>query len=99
MDQLGPIIGVAAICCLLGAGIGSSKGQGGAGAVLGLLLGPLGILFCLFMKPTVAYEAQRAEALEAERARIRAQQAPAPNPELPQQAEANPWDGGPIRRR
>lgn len=63
----------AVICCIIGAAIGSGKGQGGAGFWLGLVLGPLGVLLCLTMKPTAAYAAARAEEIEAERERIRAQ--------------------------
>ncbi|QOR55823.1 MAG: hypothetical protein YHS30scaffold324_55 [Catenulispora phage 69_17] len=65
----------AVICCVIGAGIGSSKGQGGAGFWLGLLFGPIGLILCLTMKPTPAVAAARLEAIEAERAKIRAQQA------------------------
>lgn len=63
----------AVVCCILGAAIGSGKGQSGAGFWLGLLLGPLGVLLCLTMKATPAYAAARAEAIEAEREQIRAQ--------------------------
>jgi hypothetical protein len=63
----------AVICCIIGAAIGSNRGQGGAGAWLGLLLGPIGVLLCLTMKATPAVAAARLEAIEAERARIRAE--------------------------
>lgn len=71
MPSLPVIVAVAAVCCILGAAIGSGKGQGGAGALLGLLLGPLGVLLTLFMKTTPAAEAARQEAIEAERAKLR----------------------------
>jgi hypothetical protein len=63
----------AVICSFLGLIIGSTKGQGGAGFFLGALLGPLGLILCLIMKPTPAIAAAREEAIEAERARLRAQ--------------------------
>jgi hypothetical protein len=63
----------AIICGLLGLFIGGTKGLPGAGFFLGALLGPLGVLICLIMKPTPAVAAARLEAIEAERARIRAQ--------------------------
>jgi hypothetical protein len=47
--------------CVLGAMIGSSKGRGGAGFVLGLLLGPLGVIITLFLKENT--EKVEAEAL------------------------------------
>jgi hypothetical protein len=37
------------ICALLGFLIGKEKGQGGFGALLGLLLGPIGLLIILVM--------------------------------------------------
>ena len=74
MPSLPVIIGVAAICALLGAAIGSNRGQGAAGFWLGLFLGPLGLLLCLTMKTTPAAAAARAEAIEVERARLRAGQ-------------------------
>lgn len=61
----------AVICCLIGAAIGSGRGQGGQGALLGLILGPLGVLLCLTMKDTPAHAAARAEAIEAERRKLR----------------------------
>lgn len=67
------IIGVAVVCMLIGAAIGSNKGQGAAGAWLGLLLGPIGLLLCLTMKTTPAHAAAQAEAVDAERAKLRAQ--------------------------
>jgi len=38
------------LCAIAGAMIGSTKGRGGTGFVLGFFLGPFGILFCLLMK-------------------------------------------------
>ncbi len=72
------IIATSVICSLIGAGIGSSRGQGGAGFWLGLLLGPIGLLLCLIMKTTPAVAAARLEAIEAERAKLRAQRDAAP---------------------
>ena len=80
MPSLPVIIAVAAVCCLIGAGIGSNRGQGGAGALLGLFLGPIGVLLCLTMKTTPEYAAARAEAIEAERRRLRGETDPAPAP-------------------
>lgn len=74
------IVTIALICCIIGAAIGSGRGQGGAGALLGLLLGPLGVLLCLTMKTTPAAAAARAEAIEAERAKLRSQDAVPPAP-------------------
>ncbi len=39
------------VCGILGAMIGSSKGRGGAGFALSFLLGPLGVIIALFLKP------------------------------------------------
>lgn len=65
------IVVVAVVCCLIGGAIGGGRGQGGAGALLGLFLGPIGLLLCLTMKPTAAYAAARAEEIEAERRKLR----------------------------
>jgi len=62
------------ICAFIGLAIGSSKGQAAAGFLLGLLLGPVGLLIALIMKPSIQVQAQRAEAVDFERARIREQQ-------------------------
>lgn len=71
------IIAVAAVCAILGAAIGSNRGQAAAGFWLGLLLGPIGILLCLTMKTTPVAAASRAEAIEAERAKLRGGQSDA----------------------
>jgi hypothetical protein len=42
------------VSSILGVMIGSSKGRGGAGFALGFLLGPLGVIITLFMKPDTA---------------------------------------------
>jgi uncharacterized protein YqgC (DUF456 family) len=73
MPSLPVVIAVAAICCIIGSAIGSSRGRGGDGALLGLLLGPLGVILALALKSTPAYAAARAEAIEAERAKLRAE--------------------------
>jgi hypothetical protein len=39
------------VSSILGVMIGSSKGRGGAGFALGFLLGPLGVIIALFLKP------------------------------------------------
>lgn len=39
---------------ILGVMIGSSKGRSGAGFALGFLLGPLGVIITLFLKPDTA---------------------------------------------
>lgn len=74
-NQTGPIIVSYILCVLIAWAIGSSKGAGGAGLFLGLLFGPLGIIFALITKPSVAVQAQRDVALEqareAERERLR----------------------------
>jgi hypothetical protein len=43
----------------IGAAIGSSKGLGGTGFILGLLLGPIGILIVAVMSPTPEAQARR----------------------------------------
>ena len=42
------------VSTILGVMIGSSKGRGGAGFALGFLLGPLGVIITLFLKPDTA---------------------------------------------
>jgi hypothetical protein len=42
------------VSSILGVMIGSSKGRGGAGFALGFLLGPLGVIIVLFLKPDTA---------------------------------------------
>jgi len=45
------------ICGIAGGVIGSNKGKKGTGFALGLLLGPIGLIICIFMKPdTMAVE-------------------------------------------
>jgi F0F1-type ATP synthase assembly protein I len=70
---MGPILAILGVCTFIGWVIGSVKGQGAAGLILGLLLGPLGILAALIIKPAVAVQARRDVALEAERDRLRNQ--------------------------
>lgn len=53
------------VCFIIGAGIGSSKGKGGEGALLGLLLGPLGLILIALSTPTPEVLAQRAAAVAA----------------------------------
>lgn len=66
-NQTGPILAGYAFCVLISWVIGSSKGQGAGGFIFGLLFGPLGVLFALLLKPTIAVQAQRDVALEAAR--------------------------------
>jgi hypothetical protein len=40
------------ICCAVAYMIGNSKGRGAAGILLGLILGPLGIIAALFLQDT-----------------------------------------------
>ena len=72
MPSLPIIVADAFVCFLIGAAIGTGRGRGGDGALLGLILGPLGLLIALTLKPTVEVAAARAEAIEAERAKLRA---------------------------
>lgn len=41
------------VCVVLGWMIGKGKGRGGTGLVLGILLGPLGVIITLFLKADV----------------------------------------------
>jgi hypothetical protein len=68
----------AIICLVIAGAIGSNRGRGGDGVLLGLLLGPLGVLLALTLKPTPAYVAARAEEVEAERRKLRGEPDPAP---------------------
>jgi len=69
-------VAVDVICLFLGMIIGGSKGFTGLGLILGLLLGPLGVLIVAIMKPTPEVQAKREMAVEAERERLRSQQQP-----------------------
>jgi hypothetical protein len=69
-------VAVDVICLFLGMIIGGSKGFTGLGIILGLLLGPLGVLVVAVMKPTPEVQAKREMAVEAERERLRSQQQP-----------------------
>lgn len=55
------------VSAVLGAMIGGSKGRGGAGFALGFLIGPLGVLITLFLKPN--NEKVEAEAITSGSAR------------------------------
>ena len=64
--QMGPQIamlmltmGWLALSAWLGYWIGSQRGRGGAGALLGLCLGPLGWLIAAVLPTTAALEARR----------------------------------------
>lgn len=48
------------ICAVLGGMIGSSKGRGGAGVALGLLLGPIGVLIVAFLPANTAKAEEKA---------------------------------------
>jgi len=69
--QVGPILAVDALFVFIAWAIGSSKGQGATGFILGLFLGPLGMILAGFLKPTVELQAKRDVALEAARERLR----------------------------
>ncbi|NUQ98878.1 MAG: hypothetical protein HOY79_20735 [Streptomyces sp.] len=71
MSSLVIIAAVAIVCCVIGGNIGSGKGRFDAGAFLGLLLGPVGLLVLLLLPPTIEAAAVRAEAIEAERRKLR----------------------------
>ena len=49
--SVGVILAVWVACAFFGALIGSSKGQGVAGFLLGLFLGVIGIIIVIFLKP------------------------------------------------
>lgn len=71
--------GIAFVCLLLGMLIGSAKGFTGTGILLGLLLGPLGVLIVATMKATPEVQAKRMLEVEAATARLREQQARTPD--------------------
>lgn len=48
------------ICGIAGGAIGSSKGKKGKGIALGFLLGPIGLLICIFMRPDEAVLSRQA---------------------------------------
>ena len=48
------------VCAILGGMIGSSKGRGGAGFMLGLLLGPIGVIVAIFLKENDAKVEEKA---------------------------------------
>lgn len=68
-------VAIDVVCLFLGMIIGSAKGLTGLGLFLGLLLGPLGVLIVAVMKPTPEVQAKRELAVEAERTRLRGQDA------------------------
>lgn len=49
------------VCGFVGALVGSSKGKAGAGAVLGFLLGVIGLIIIAVMKPSPEFEAKKAQ--------------------------------------
>ncbi len=51
MEATGVLVGAVLLCGIIGAAIGSPKGIGGAGLLLGLLFGPLGVLIVAVLKP------------------------------------------------
>lgn len=65
--QAGPLLAIDALFVFIAWAIGSSKGQGATGFILGLFLGPLGMILAGFLKPTVELQAKRDVALEAAR--------------------------------
>ncbi len=48
------------VCAVLGGMVGSSKGRGGAGVALGLLLGPIGVLIVAFLPANTAKAEEKA---------------------------------------
>ena len=73
-------VGVAVVCLFLGMIIGSAKGFTGLGLILGLLLGPLGVLIVACMKATPEVQAKRELAVEAAREQLRRRDAEHPPP-------------------
>ncbi len=56
---MGVYLTVYAVSVVIASMIGSSKGRGGAGFVLGLLLSWLGVAFALFLSPTPAAQGRK----------------------------------------
>lgn len=98
MDTAGKLVAFALISGLIGAIIGGTKGKGGAGFVLGALLGPIGWLIAAVLTPTADVAVRREKELEAARARYDAQKPPVQQQPTPQ-PPADPWDTGDIQRR
>lgn len=71
--NLGVAAAIYVLSVIFAVAIGGGKGQSGTGLALGVFLGPLGALIMLFSKPSLEIQAQRAEALEAARAKARAE--------------------------
>ena len=103
MENAGPYIGIWCACLLIGAAIGANKGKGSAGAWLGALLGPLGILIIAIDRPSPETQARREMAIADARANLRAQPSAdthAPQPERTRQPPPDdPWGDSPMRRR
>lgn len=76
MNSLQFIVTDALICLVIAGAIGSSRGRGGDGVLLGLVLGPLGVLLALTLKTSPEFAAARAEAIEAERRKLRGEDVP-----------------------
>ena len=53
------------ICAVIGWAIGSSKGRAGAGLVLGLLLGIIGVIIIAVMQPTTEKKAEEMASIKA----------------------------------
>lgn len=63
--NVGAVVGVLIVLGFIGAIIGSAKGHGGAGFLLGLVLGPIGWLIVAVMDRTPEAEAQHQQATAA----------------------------------
>lgn len=74
---MGPVVAVWGFSVLVGWIVGAAKGRGVAGFVLGLLLGVLGVIVVVCMRPTAVVEARRVEEIRAEGERLRGPGVPA----------------------
>jgi F0F1-type ATP synthase assembly protein I len=66
-------IGIDFACLMIGMMIGSAKGFTGLGIILGLILGPLGVLMLAVMKSTPEVQAKRELAVAAARTQLQQQ--------------------------
>lgn len=68
---MGPFIAIWVFFVFLGWAIGKGKGRSADGLILGLLLGIVGVVIIALMKPAVAVQAARADAVDAARTQPR----------------------------